>query len=73
MDKVDIYASGVCSASVCVPKDMEHDEIERQVNAQSPTGIESRWQISEDKFADGSDNPCPCSERSECSHYLLNC
>lgn len=69
-----IAGPGICAVSVCAPKDTPRDEIEAWVNQESPTGISSPWAISEDDFASGESNPCPCDQQpEERLHYLLNC
>jgi hypothetical protein len=74
MSDVEIYSSGLCCASVCAPKDMEGDQVADAVNAKRPTGISSRWEISEDKqFKSGEPNPCTCETDPERRHWLLNC
>jgi hypothetical protein len=68
------YAVGFVSMSVCVPKGMTKEEIECEANFQHPTGISSRWKISEHKhFADGSPIPRVCEDDPDRLHYLLNC
>ena len=72
--KIDVYRVGLVHCSVCVPKDATREEIENYVNAQHPTGIELRWQISSDaKFSGGQPNPCPCNDHEERLHYLMVC
>lgn len=80
LDDIDIYTWGLCYASVCVPRDMPRDEIERLTNLKNPTGISSPWVIStdthfrRDKDGDVKPNPCPCSRNAESHlHYLLIC
>lgn len=80
LDDVDIYTWGLCYASVCVPKDMPRDEVEVLTNRKCPTGIESRWRISDepnfqpDKNGNVSTNPCPCQKKPDTHiHYLLVC
>ena len=74
MNKISIYSFGLVCCSVCVPKEMKQDEIERQVNSQNPTGISTNWRISNDKFfKSGSVNPHICEKDSNRMHYLLNC
>ena len=69
-----IMTTGICYCSVCVPKDMTIEEIEADVNSQSPTGIGSSWKISKDKnFVTGQTNPCVCEQDKERMHYLLSC
>lgn len=75
MSEVVIYSLGIVAASVCAPSDMDRDEIERQVNLESPTGIESSWAISDDEtFADGTANGSPCEQKPDVRrHWLLKC
>jgi len=68
-----VYASGVCSMSVCADNQLSVDEIEMLANIYCPTETESEWEISKDKFRDGKDNPCPCDQNPDThKHYLLN-
>ena len=70
----DIYSIGPVSMSVCVSEDMSREEIERRANAESPTGISSRWSISDEPtFANGDPMPCPCNTKSDRQHWLLHC
>ena len=39
MSEINIYGVGLCYASVCAPKDMPVEEIERQLNEAHPTGV----------------------------------
>jgi len=70
---IEIYSSGICKCSACVPKDMEHSEIERLVNLKNSTGISSKWRISSEPFGDDHSNPCVCNMNSDRLHYLLEC
>ncbi len=75
-NKLEIYTSGLCYCSVCAPEDMTVEEIEKSVNAQSPTGIESKWKISPDKFF--KDDTVINGGIVECHngttrHWLLSC
>lgn len=73
-DDAIIYSAGICACSVCAPSGMSRDELERQVNAQLPTGLSHGWQISEAAtFASGEQNPCACPDAPGRMHYLLNC
>jgi hypothetical protein len=68
------YRSGWVCCSVCVPKDWPIEEIERQVNAESPTGLDHGWKVSDDPtFSSGQPNPCPCENDQSRLHYLMNC
>lgn len=73
-ERATAYRVGLCHASVCAPKDMPIETVEMQVNADHPTGIDSRWQLDEaDHFASGETNPCPCEQDRERQHWLLSC
>lgn len=69
---LEVYSNGLCCCSVCTDLTSEK-EIEKKVNIQNPTGIESQWTISPDKFKDGHSNPCPCETHKDRKHYLLIC
>lgn len=75
--EVTIYAAGLAaglvSCSVCVPAGMDREIVERRVNIADPTGIPSRWRISDESFKSGESNPTPCNQDSTRLHYLLNC
>jgi hypothetical protein len=74
MSGVQVYSVGVVCASACAPVDMPREEVERAVNAQCPTGIASRWQISTDEtFANGDPMPRECNSDPGRQHWLLNC
>lgn len=73
-DKVEIYSSGLCRASVCAPATMAGDDVAKAVNTQMPTGIENRWKISDDPtFKSGQTNPCQCEQDETRKHWLLDC
>ena len=69
---VIIYSIGVICLSVCTSvNDKETVEI---ANTLHPTGISSRWQLSEDKtFATGQANGAPCEKYPGRRHLLLDC
>ena len=52
---------------------LPEEEAIARANMMSPTGISSRWQLSEDKFPDGGDNPHDCPDNPGNKHYFLNC
>ncbi len=52
---------------------LPQEEAIAHANSIGPTGISSRWQLSEDKFPDGKDNPHDCPEMPGHKHYMLNC
>ena len=71
--KVDIYGIGMVCLSVCAPKEMTREEVEVDVNAQHPSGV-GPWQIADEPFADGTENPHPCEKEPEHKqHFLLHC
>ena len=69
----DAYSVGICAMSVCSSLPVE--EIVDRANLEYPTGISSRWGLSEaTEFHSGQPNPCPCEENPEThKHYLLVC
>ncbi len=62
---------GLVVWAICT--NLDQAEAIEHANRVSPTGISSRWQLSDEKFPDGEDNPHVCPDDSECKHYLLNC
>lgn len=52
---------------------LPQEEAIAYANRQGPTGISSRWALSEDKFPDDKDNPHDCPDNPSNKHYLLNC
>jgi len=71
--ELEVYADGIVLCSVCTnaktPK-----IVERLVNQKHPTGIQSPWRISKDKFKTGESNPCPCDKKPKTHlHYLMEC
>jgi hypothetical protein len=70
---VSVYSAGLVYASACAPGSMPLEQVEAAVNAQSPTGISSRWSLAGEPFADGTPNPGPCEQEPACRHYLLSC
>jgi hypothetical protein len=70
---INIYATGLVCMSVCADKGTTKESVEKQANILSPTGIKSRWKVSEDPFADGSPNPNECGYNSNRQHWLLKC
>jgi hypothetical protein len=74
MSEVHIYANGIFSCSVCAPKDMAREEVERKVNLANPAGTQRGWLVSDDKaFASGESNPCTCDQDEGRQHWLLDC
>lgn len=75
MDKVIFYSEGPFTASVCVEKDLTHEEIVKEIAVKHPSGTEKGWRISTDThFRQGNPHPCPCDKfPDERLHYLVNC
>lgn len=68
----EAYSVGLCSASVCTS--LSPEEATLCLNLRHPTGIASRWQLSEDTaFRDGTPHPCQCPDHPENKHYLFHC
>ncbi len=63
--------AGLVSWAICT--DLPQDEAIAHANSLNPTGISSRWQLSEDKFPDGKENPHDCPDNPGYKHYLLEC
>lgn len=69
---------------VCVPKNWTDEQVEEFANAESPTGISSRWTIKPQEEYDAQLNEGlieaeaahernPCLERSDFVHLVLTC
>lgn len=73
-EELMVYANGLVHCSVCT-NIKSREKIEKLVNLKNPTGISSKWSISDDKtFAGGESNPCPCEQKSNThKHYLMVC
>jgi hypothetical protein len=71
---VEMYAIGICHASVCCPETMAPDDLLDVVNGLHPTGLGHGWTFSTEKhFITGQSNPCPCERTSGRLHRLLVC
>ena len=64
------HAGLICWA-ICT--DLPLDEAIAKANSLNSTGTSSQWQLSEDKFPDGKENPHNCPDNPSHKHYLLNC
>uniref|UniRef100_A0A6M3JRN8 Uncharacterized protein n=1 Tax=viral metagenome TaxID=1070528 RepID=A0A6M3JRN8_9ZZZZ len=62
---------GLVSWAICT--DLPEEEAIAYANRMNPTGISSRWQLSEDKFPGGEENPHDCIDDPGSKHYLLVC
>jgi hypothetical protein len=66
------YSVGLVSASVCT--DLPIEEATERLNDEHPTGIDSRWQPSDEPtFSGGQPQPCPCNIDPSLTHYLFYC
>lgn len=63
------YAVGLVCASACTSLDDEAATV--RMNFDNPTGIDSRWTIADEPFADGTPNPSPCHDAPETRRHLL--
>lgn len=71
--EVVFAAVGLHYMTACTTSDHIGD-IEAAANRVYPTGTESPWKITNEKYRSGEGNPCPCFEFSEThKHYLLKC
>ncbi len=67
-----IYSTGVCYMSVCTS--LSPEEATARVNAEAPTGVASKWELSEATFRTGQPNPCPCDKKPKThKHFLFSC
>lgn len=66
------YSVGLVNASVCTRLPLE--AAQARLNQEHPTGIDSQWELSEDKeFKSGETNPCQCEDDERNKHYLFSC
>ncbi len=73
MSDIDVYAIGLCYASVCADKQMTKVMVEDYMNVLEPAGTSLSWTIAEEPFNDGSPNPNQCETDSNKQHWLLDC
>ena len=72
--KVEFYTlgnSGLICWAICT--NLHQEQAVSHANSINPTGISSQWQLSDDKFPDGKDNPHDCPDKPGNKHYLLEC
>lgn len=68
------YGVGICHASVCAPASMPIDNLLDAVNRLWPTGLDHGWMVAtNENFASGETNPCPCEQTAGRIHRLLEC
>ena len=75
-DKVFTTCAGLVHLRVCAPTKLSKETVEKEANAQQPTGISSRWTTKDE--ADGlpegaTSNPWPCNDDPDRLHYLMVC
>lgn len=64
------YGMGLCYASVCTA--LTDEQATERLNAEQPTGIESRWRVSPaSTFRRGGPNPGPCEESPGTHRHIL--
>jgi len=73
-EELEVYANGIVHCSICTNVE-DRIRIEELVNQKNPTGIQSKWKISEAKtFRSGDPNPCLCEKKPKThKHYLMVC
>lgn len=68
------YSIGLVFMSVCALASVTEAEVVSIANSKHPTGLDHPWTKSEESFAAGQSNPCPCDTEPETrQHYLLVC
>jgi hypothetical protein len=66
---------GLAAMAVCAPVAMTHEQIAAEVNAKSPTGITSRWTVTEHADLDTDDvpvYPVQCPDEASRRHYMVH-
>jgi hypothetical protein len=66
-----VLSVGLCFATVCT--DLPDGEAGDRLNASHPTGISSRWEVSEEDFKDGTPNGVCCEKDPTRRHVLFVC
>lgn len=67
------YSVGPLCISACAPKDLALNEVEVEVDAQHPTGLDHGWKVAGEAFRGGHANPCECETDPSRRHWLLTC
>ncbi len=69
---VNVYRNGIVHCSVCAPKDMEREEVERLTNFANPSGTSLGWKVSDEPtFSGGEPNPYDAQDCGR--HWLMVC
>lgn len=72
MKDCSVYSLGFCFLSACSCLTLE--ETTARVNEECPTGLDWRWELSDELFRTGELNPCLCNESPDThKHYLFSC
>lgn len=72
--RVNVYAEGPLTCSVCAPADMTVEQIEAEVSNRDCGFGKTRWKKSSDThFHTSETNPCVCEKDPTRRHYLLEC
>ena len=67
----DFYILNVGLVGAIICTNLPIEEATNRLNSASPTGISSRWQLSEEEK--GSPNHAPCPDNPNNTHYAFNC
>lgn len=70
LEDINIYNTGICSLSACVPKGYNIKDITKGINALAPLNVNT-WEKSEESFSSGHSNPCECQKDVTREHYLF--
>ena len=70
---VEVYASGMIYCSVCADETLSGKDVAARVEATSPAGTEYGWEVAEEDFRTGEENPHPCEDAEGRRHWLLIC
>jgi hypothetical protein len=72
-----IGSPGLVAMAVCAPAAMTREQIADEVNTKSPTGITSRWTVTDHAdLADAADvpvYPVQCPDEAGRCHYMVHC
>lgn len=68
----DIYSVGLLYLSVC--SNIEQRRLVELIQEKYPSGTSHNWDIAEENFNTGGENPCACHDNAEThKHYLFTC
>jgi hypothetical protein len=73
MSKV-VFRGGICTGVACAPATMKRAGVEKAVNAEHPTGLDSPWTVSKRReLKDGTKLPARCMDNENRRHWLMEC